>query len=617
MPIQEFHNAPAVYQFPTAQGMYPVDALPPVIGCAVREVSVNLNVPAVIAAHTALGVVSLACQNFVSVQCPNYPPTPCALFLWTISNTSGGKSLMEQRFLKEVVASESKSMEDASARMPDYKAAMKIWNDDDRRLSKEYRAAEPGSEQSRLIRERRMLHEKDRPEKPVARELRYAELSPQGLRDALIANGAIGILSPEAGPAINGMTFSQPAMLCGYWSGEDRPVALVSGSRRAEAPRLTMSVMFQDDRFQVYMKSRGAEAFGTGLIARILPAAPVTFDWRGQQTTVDDVPEPALDLFNARVAEILAQPVPEERKVRQLTDGARHYWKLFREAVHRELICGDYSEHVKSFFRKLAEHAARIAGLFHYFDDKPGGVSPEAMKSAIALCEWYAHEFFRIFSQFAPSQQQMENEAAQKLLAWLQEASANPVRYSKLRAGQYSERDLNNYSSIRNNPAKLGTAIDALQRQGQIATAYGKKGGRVVFYPPYMAQHFQRGGFGVQPMPYHTARPFIAPSRISSTWSTYANHGPNNQFEVRNMPLNNSRNRGFSQFDAMQACQGGNAGSISTPQSWQSNVEPEERPVMTIEYDSEEQRAVKRHIEQRAIEAGLGPVTLSVEYRSG
>jgi len=597
--------------------MYPVEALPLVIGSAVREVSVNLSVPAVIAAHSALGVVSLACQNFVSVQCPNYPPTPCALFLWTISNTSGGKSLMEQRFLKEVVAFESKSKEDASARMPDYKAAMKIWNDDDRRLSKEYRDMELGSEQSRLIRERRMLHEKDRPEKPVARELRYADLSPQGLRDALIANGAIGILTPEAGPAINGITFSQPAILCGYWSGEDRPVALVSGSRRAEAPRLTMSLMFQNDRFQEYMKNRGADAFGTGLIARILPAAPVTFDWPGQQTKVDDVPEPALDLFNARVAEILAQPVPEERKVRQLTDGARHYWKLFREAVHRELICGDYSEHIKSFFRKLAEHAARIAGLFHYFDGKPGGVSPEAMKSAIALCEWYAHEFLRIFSQFAPSQQQLENEAAQKLLAWLREASANPMRYSKLRVGQYSERDLNNYSSIRNDPAKLCTAIDALQRQGQIATAYGKKGGRVVFYPPYMAQHFQQGGFGVQPMPYHTAHPFVAPPSMPSTWSTYANNGSNNQFGVGNMPPNNSQNRGFTQFDTSQECQRENAASVSSPQTWQSHVERQESPVMTMEYDSEELRAVKRHIEQSAIEAGLGPVTLSVEYRRG
>nr|WP_254616525.1 DUF3987 domain-containing protein [Burkholderia metallica] len=597
--------------------MYPVDALPPVIRNAVREVSGNLDVPAVIAAHTALGVVSLACQNFISVQCPNYPPAPCALFLWTISNTSGGKSLMEQRFLREVVAFESKSKEGAAARMSDYKAELKIWNDDERRLSKEYRDAEPGSEQSTLIRERRLLHEKTRPIKPEARELRYADLSPQGLRDALIANGAIGILSPEAGPAINGMTFSQPAMLCGYWSGEDRPVALVSGSRRADAPRLTMSVSFQDDRFREYMKNRGADAFGAGLLARILPAFPMTFDWNGQQTTVSDVPEPALDLFNSRVAEILAQPATEERKVRQLTDGARHYWKLFREAVHRDLICSDHSENIKSFFRKLAEQAARIAGLFHYFDGKPGDVSAEAMKSAIALCEWYAHEFFRIFSEFAPSQQQMENEVAQKLLAWLQEAFANPVRYSKLRAGQYSERDLNNYSPIRNDPANLALAIDVLQRQGLIATAYGKKGGRVVFYPPYMAQHFQQAGFGVQPMNCNTANQFIVPSNMPSTWRTYVDSGLGNQFGTSNMPFNNPPDQGSASVDTIPACQGTNAGGVSAPQSGQSHAERHDSPRMTMEFDSDELRAVKRHIEKKAMEEGLGQVSLSVKYHNG
>jgi len=617
VPILECQNAPDVYQFPTTQDVYPVDALPPVIRNAVREVSGKLDVPAVIAVHTALGVVSLACQNFISVQCPNYPPTPCALFLWTISNTSGGKSLMEQRFLRKVVEFENKSKEGAAARMSDYKAELKIWNDDDRRLSKEYRDAEPGSEQATLIRERRLLHEKARPVKPEARELRYADLSPQGLRDALVANGAIGILSPEAGPAINGMTFSQPAMLCGYWSGEDRPVALVSGSRRADAPRLTMSVMFQDDRFREYMKNRGADAFGTGLLARILPAFPMTFDWKGQKTTVGDVPEPALDLFNSRVAEVLAQPVPEKRLVRQLADGARHYWKLFREAVHRELICSDHSENIKSFFRKLAEQAARIAGLFHYFDGEPGDVSAEAMKSAIALCEWYAHEFFRIFSEFAPSQQQMENEAAQKLLAWLKEAFENPVRYSKLRTGQYSERDLNNYSPIRNDPANLAIAIDVLQRQGLIATAYGKKGGRVVFYPPYMAQHFQQAGFGMQPVNYNAANPFIAPSSMPAARQTYANNGSGNQFGAGNMPFNNSPNQGFARFDAMSAYHGTNAGSVPPSQSEQSHAEHHESPVMTMEYDSDELRVVKRYIEKKAMEEGIGPATLSVKYRSG
>jgi hypothetical protein len=278
--------------------------------------------------------------------------------------------------------------------------------------------------------------------------------------------------------------------------------------------------------------------------------------------------------------------------VRQLTDGARHYWKLYKEAVHRDLICSDHSENIKSFFRKLAEHAARMAGLLHYFDGKPGDVSPEAMKSAIALCEWYAFEFFNNFSEFAPSRQQMENEAAQKLLAWLQEAFANPVRYSKIRAGQYTERDLNNYSPIRNDPTKLALAIDVLQRQGLIVTGYGKKGGRVVFYPPSIVQYYAQGGFGMQPMNYSAANSFIAPSVLSS---------------------GNSKNRGFARFDNLPPYQGTSAENVSPPQSGQSHVEPQEIPVTRTEYDTEELRAVKRHAEKSAFE-NLGPAAQAI-YR--
>lgn len=351
MPIVEYQNGQYGYEPPASQGPYPTSALPSLIGDAVQEVSTNHGKPAVLAAHAALATVSLVSQNYVNVQCPNFPPAPCAVFLLAVSNSSGGKSLVEQRFMRAVTALELKLKEEAEAAMPDFRASMKIWHDDDRRLSKEYRDAKPGTEEARLIRERRLVHEKQRPLKPSVRELRFADLTPQALRDMLVDHSAVGILSPEAGPVMNGLTFSMPALLSGYWSGEDRPVALVSGNRRATSPRLTVSVVLQQDRFSAYMKNRGDEAFGTGLLARFLPAFPMTFDCPGRQTLVEDAPEPKLDRFNARVADLLAQPVPapHERRNLLLSEGARYYWKLFTESVNNGLICGPYSDNIKSF----------------------------------------------------------------------------------------------------------------------------------------------------------------------------------------------------------------------------------------------------------------------------
>ena len=500
MPIMKYQNGSHFYQPSLAQRDYPMESFPASLRQPVLETSAILQLPVELAAHVALGVVSLVCQPFANVQCPSYSPAPLSLFLLGLSNTSGGKSVVEQRYLRAVVAFERKQEAEIEVMMSNFRAEMKIWADDGHRLTKEYRDTAPESASAVAIRAQRLQHEKECPIKPKKWELRYGDISPQGLRDALVANHAVGILSPEAGPVLLGMALSQPAVLSGYWSGEDRPVGLVGGNRRPVEPRVTMSLMTQENQFTTYMKSRGADAFSTGLLARFLIASPKTFEWNGKQTQIDDLPEPMLDKFNQRVADILNQPLPApgERITLKLSGGAKYYWKWFKEAVHKELICGNFSEDLKSFFRKIGQHAARLAALFHYFDGATGDISSKAMKGAIALCEWYLWEYKRIFTPYAPSQQQQDAEAAQKLLQWLQETTAEPWRYPKLTSGRYTERDLRNYANFRGNPQVLELSITTLIKQGQIAVRTGSKGGRIIFYPAWTAPfqtHVSPSGF--------------------------------------------------------------------------------------------------------------------------
>lgn len=305
MPIIEYAYGDAVYQRPPMQCLYPTYVFPPVMGDAISEVSMNLKLPVELAANAALGVVSLVCQDFIKVQCPNFDPAPCSLYLTTLGISSGGKSVLDQRFLRAVVAYERKQKEDVEAKMAVYQASLKIWLDDNRRLAKKYRDAEPDSEDAQRLREERVGHEQKRPVEPKVRELRFADLSPQGLRDMLVANGGLGVMSPDAGSVVNGMLFSQPAMLSGYWSGEDHPVALTGGNRRPVEPRLTISVMLQEAPFSDYMKRRGRDAFGVGLLARFLVVAPQVNDLHWQETCVEEMPEPKLKRFNERVAQVL------------------------------------------------------------------------------------------------------------------------------------------------------------------------------------------------------------------------------------------------------------------------------------------------------------------------
>ncbi|RBB36774.1 hypothetical protein DPV79_24260 [Burkholderia reimsis] len=486
MPIIESrYGGPPFYQRPYAQGPFPLDVCPPIIADAAGEVSWRLKIPIEMAAQAALGATSLSVQNYVNVQCPGYEPAPVSLILLTISNSSGGKSLTERCFLRAVSTLERRQDDEFNGQMVAFQAEMKIWLDDERQLAKEYRATERGSDEAEHLRNERLLHEQSRPVKPSIRVFRMAATNPQGLRDTLIANGAVGIFSADGGPTLNGETFSQPAVLCDYWSGEERATGLVSGMRRPVEPRLTVSVMTQEDQFSEYMRNRGSNAFGTGLLARCLPVFAPVLDMPGASAEVDDVLESKLDLFNERMLQILSQPLPSprERQLLKFSDDATSYWKCFKLAINNDLLRENFADNIKSFFRKLAQMASRIAALFHYVEGCEGDISGKAMKAAIALCEWYVFEYLKVFEQYAPTQQQKDEMAAQKLLEWLQDAVASPMRYPRLTPGRYAERDLRNYSSIRNDPVQLGRAIDMLYQRRYISTLPGKNGGRIIVFP--------------------------------------------------------------------------------------------------------------------------------------
>lgn len=599
MPIIHFQNGQAEYQSPQVQEYYPVAALPTVIREAVDEVTRNLRLPAELIAQAAIGAVSLACQHFINVQCPRYDPAPVSLFLMCISRSSGGKSVAEQRFLRAVKAFEHASEEVVQAAMSDYCAEMKIWEDDGQRLAKAYREADPGTDEAKRLRAQRVQHEKERPSKPKKWELRFGDGTPAGLRDTLVEHHAVGILSPDASPLLNGAMFSQPATLSAYWSGEDRPSGLAKGNRRPVEPRLTISVMGQTDQFSTYMQQRGPDALDTGLLPRFLVSYPEIVEWPNRLTEIEAVPEPKVDRFNQRMAEILNQrlPKPRERMTLGLTDKAKLYWKWFTEAVYNELICGNYPEQMKSFFRKIGQQASRLAALFHYFSGETGDISPEAMDAAITVCEWYLWECIRVFKRYTQPEPDRV-DAAQSLLQWLQEATAEPWRYPKLTPHRYTERDLRNYSCIRNDPLGLEIAINSLHSQGQISVETGPKGGRIIYFPYWKAPT----SYPVTaPFPDQAAQPVFSQALNAAPVPA----APNPWLHAQSMRANNID---YQTSDLRKEV------SASVASEDQPDVEGHYEG---IELDTDEIREVKRKIQQSAIEAGLGNVTLTMKLRQG
>lgn len=368
---------------------YPLEAFPPIMRHAIREVSDCLEAPVPLAASAALGAVSLASQNFVNVQCPGYEPSSCALFLWTISESSAGKSEVERRFLRAILQFEEDERKAVEAEKSDFEADLKCWHDDDRELEKRYRKAKSADDKEALKLQRRQ-HAKAKPLERRARILRYTEMTPQQITEALDQFGAVGIMCADAGDVVKLETFRQTTLLNGLWSGESRRVGRVGGDRTTEAPRLTISMFLQESEFQDFIRQRGRAAVGNGLWARFLIAQPMSF--QGSGSGVDD--EHFLNQFNARIASILQQTVPAsaKRETLVLSKDAKRYWTCYRDGMKK--AAGDLRRTAaeKKFLLKLAQQASRIAALFHYFSRdaaaeciSSGSLSAAAAEATVAL----------------------------------------------------------------------------------------------------------------------------------------------------------------------------------------------------------------------------------------
>ena len=81
---------------------------------------------------------------------------------------------------------------------------------------------------------------------------------------------------------------------------------------------------------------------------------------------------------------------------------------------------------MRDFASKVAENAARVACLFHLFEQGPSGnIKPTTMQSAIQIVTWHLHEAMRVFSELAEPEH-IAN--ARKLSDWLRHGAAGRLK---------------------------------------------------------------------------------------------------------------------------------------------------------------------------------------------
>ena len=394
---------------------YPIEALPGVIGAAVREVRDFVQSPVALIGCSALSVVSTVAQGLVDVRRTVGLEGPVSLFTLVLADSGERKSSSDSHFSKPIQQWEAERAEAARPDIKKYNADLAVWEATKSGLLSAVSTAVKKREDTDTLSFEAAALETDKPEEPKVPRLLYADSTPEALTYSLVHKWAVGsVLSSEAGIVFGGHGMSKDSamrnmgILNALWEGGcwqiDRKGTTSYTVRNV---RLSMGLAVQPETVRTFLEASKGLARGIGFLARFLIAWPESTQGTRK---FKEAPEtwPELSVFHRRLGALLDHPLSYDEEgylcptMLELSHDAKETWIAFHDDVEAELNPGRDMAEAKDVASKAADNAVRLAALFHVFENGvEGQISLEHMRAGAAIAGWHLYEARRFIRELA------------------------------------------------------------------------------------------------------------------------------------------------------------------------------------------------------------------------
>ncbi|WP_231451892.1 YfjI family protein [Escherichia coli] len=409
------------FQYPDE---FPLSSLPPLIRDAVIEAQQITQAPLGLVAASALGAVSLVCQNLIDVCRLNTLRGPVSLFLLTLAESGERKTAVDKLLMEPLYQQEMLLYSRHKNELTTWKNKEELLKAQKKALlSKLNKELRKGADESETLRQLEAL-QKNRGEKPVRYKFIFNDATTAAIKDQLCGQWrSVGIMSDEAGIIFDGYTLSELPFINKMWDGSVLSVDRKNEPEQMiENARMTLSLMVQPGLFDRYMERKGSVARDSGFLARCLISKPATT--QGKRFINGAVtPGGSLTAFHERLMELargsIEKSSKDERYCLHFSPEAQkifidHYNVLEQDlSPSGPLSLSQFRGHVS----KKTENIARIAALLQYFSQGEGKISADIMTSAVVISSWYTDEYKKLFA--LPDESELQLQDARELLDWL------------------------------------------------------------------------------------------------------------------------------------------------------------------------------------------------------
>lgn len=381
--------------------LFPIDSLPLTIKGAILDLHRNIKCPIPVAVASVLGAVSLACQDKILVRRAESLESVCSLYFISIADSGERKSACDRQVMGIFSEFEKSYAAEMSPQLELYQFERAAWEEEVRGLKLAIRSGAKNGEPTHTA---TMALEAAMANEPIAPRLpKYilTDTTPEGAIKSLFGRWkSAGLMSDDAVIVFESRAMHKQGMFNKLWDGDTLYVdRAISGSLILFGARFTILLHVQPKTFQKFLARQGHLARDNGFLARCLASRPVsTQGWR----PIDGIPPSwsNLEIFKSRVLEILKTGLGEDEIpsiVLKFSHEAQTIWTEFHNRVEHNLREGGYLCDIRDGASKIAENAARMAALFHFFEGRTGDIQAETISQAIAVCEWYLDEFKKLF----------------------------------------------------------------------------------------------------------------------------------------------------------------------------------------------------------------------------
>ncbi len=400
---------------------YPLEYLPDPLRLLVVEIVEYLQCPVAMAANAVLAALSLSIQGLVNVARDNELIGAISLFLMVIAESGERKSACDSLVTGHIKELDKKRLLADMDILKFWQSDFDTWTAERDGLIQAIKNLAKSGESTQHLKDSLKQLDQHKPEKPRGTTMMYEDTTVEGLTKALFNNSpSAGIFSSEAGVVFGGHGMnSESAMrnmatLNKLWDGGDVIATRsdITKNMLITGRRLTLSLATQESTVRAFFDGSKGLARGTGFGARFLIAWPKST----QGTRLYKTPPshwPHKNAFIQRTNELLHTllTIDEETGALQpvtleLSGSAQTAWIEFYNDTEQELRIGGELTDIKDVTSKAADNVARMAALFHVYENGvTGHISEAHIISANHLMAWYLMESKRFFSEVVLSKE--------------------------------------------------------------------------------------------------------------------------------------------------------------------------------------------------------------------